>query len=116
MIKAKGKIKRAEREADRELEDTVVAPVRHSEGTKVKQQVSSKEIVNVMSDTFDRLLKEGGGPRYVEEKFREVNAQDFAIRVAKIIKYGIPQEPEFQNGGYSIRDESFDIPLCGDCE
>jgi len=112
-VKAKGKIKREkiaeDEQAIEEFEKRMVEPtVKRSETKREKQNVSSRELVNVMSDTFDRLFAEFD-PR-MGEKERRAHADDRATRILRLIKHGIP------NGDPArITEEEQEAPLCRNC-
>ena len=111
MIKAKGKLRQERIEEDEKAlkEFEKVTPVIKRE-KREKQTVSSHEIVNVLTNTFDRLAQEFDPKMPVRD--REVLANDRAIMMLRVIKHGIPETP---GHGVRIMEEEQEAPLCRNC-
>lgn len=112
-IQAKGKKRRkridAEAEAIEEFEKVAVIPTVKRE-KREKQNVDSGEILNVVTDTFNRLFQEFDP--YMGEQERLAHADDRATRILRIIKHGIPEPGH----GARIIEEEQHIPLCRECK
>lgn len=104
MIKAKGKLRREEEALPTQKIQRI-----HKESV-AKQTISTGEIVNIVRDTFERLIEEFHPS--VGEKDRMLAADERARFVTRILKYGQP-EPGF---GSKIVEAEQEIPLCRNCK
>lgn len=116
VVVAKGKKKLQDAEKQKELEESVgEVKVIQNKGKSEKQQVPSKEIINILTDSFDRLYLEIAPVTMQDEKLRRANADDQARQTLRLIRYGIPYEGQ-TGTGLRITDEEQKIPLCKDCK
>jgi len=112
-VKAKGKIRREQREEDdqavAEFEKAQVIPVVSRKELKhEKQSVSSIEIQNVVKDKLVSLFQEFS-PNMGDREI-DANAEDRATKILRLIKHGIPE-----GNPARIVEEEQRIPLCRNC-
>jgi len=114
MVKAKGKVRREklaeEEQAIEEFDKSIAEPI-VTRQKQERQTISSMELVNVMSDTFARLLVEFD-PR-MGDRERNLYADDRARQMLRLIKHGIP---EAGGHGARITEEEQEAPLCRNCK
>jgi hypothetical protein len=113
VIQAKGKIRRKERveaaqeEADLAQELVEKTPVRKM-GDSRYSHFPTRELRNVMADTFERVWEVlFPGLQWQSEHHRRVNAEDLALSMIRLVKYGIPEgEP------VKISEQEFQLRYC----
>ena len=116
MIQAKGKLKRKQRqeaaEEQAELEKETLEKIAKTVVRKSSDRQSggfpTRELRNVIADTFERTWEEIM-PTYPwrSEKEKRINAEDRAIDMVRLIKYG---NPNFHS--VKITDHEYHPPKC----
>ena len=96
------------RRAAEEKTKTFKIAKKRSEQIRSRSQVSTKEIVNIVADTVEKIYLDFG------EKIDRVNAEDKALIISRYIIHGI-------GGGAivtppKIREKNLKAPLCKGCK
>jgi hypothetical protein len=114
MIQAKGKIKRKERAEAAQEEDEIAqeliekTPVRKM-GDSHYSHFPTRELRNVMADTFERVWEVLlPGFQWQSEHRRRINAEDQALIMVRLLKYGIPDG----GGPVKISEHEFQLRYC----
>jgi hypothetical protein len=114
-VRPRKKKRKTEIKTQAELESELTKAVKVVKGdySTHRNDVSTKEIVNVMRDTIERTWDEifPDDPRW-QRYDKSASADETARIVVRAMLYGIPDGR--LSDGAQIRDHSYEIPLCPD--